>query len=72
MAEWFEERVQAHRDNESTKPVADAERDWYNQIFSAAQRRQPDHFVRWQKNFKKKRLKAVHELERLRKRQTQK
>jgi hypothetical protein len=72
MAEWFEERVQAHRNNGSGKPVADAERDWYLKSVPAAQRNQPGHFLRWQPNFKKKRLKAVRELERLRRRRTQK
>jgi hypothetical protein len=62
LADWIDENAEEFRRDGSRTPIKDAEHALYEMIFDDEQKRKPDHFQRWQKNIKKKRLQGRRDL----------
>jgi hypothetical protein len=56
LAQCIDELAEEFRQHKSRTPIGDAEHALYEMIFTKEQQREDGHFVRWQKNIKKKRL----------------
>jgi hypothetical protein len=62
LADLFDEWAEEFRRTGSRTPIKEAEHALYEMIFDDEQKRQPDHFKRWQKTTKKKRLQGRRDL----------
>jgi hypothetical protein len=63
IAEFIYKYAEQHRAAGSTKPVEDAWQDLYNTLVNPETRRQPGHYDRWLRTFKRRRSRVRPEVE---------
>jgi hypothetical protein len=66
LAQTIDEWAEEHRSRGSRKPITDAENELYEMSVEEELKKQPGHYVKWQKNIKKKRLEGRRQAQRLR------